>query len=98
MSVKKMAEPKMKFGKKLKDCKMSTTSHRWEVQVGQETRGSQGNVGDPSIDSGNLDQSFLLVLRQCQVPGGPAQKKVSSITGQIPNFHAASLKPCLPIP
>lgn len=98
MSIQKIAEPKMKFGKKLKDCKMSVTSHRWEVQVGQETQGRQREAGDPSVDPGNLDQSFLLALRQCQVPGGPAQWEDSSIMGYIPNFHAARLKPCLSIP
>lgn len=87
-----MAVPKMKFGKRLKDCKMSSTSRRWEVRAGQETQSRQGEVGgNPSDDPGSLDQSFFLALRQCQV-----QREVSSIMGYIPNFHTARLSPaCL---
>lgn len=77
MSVQKMAEPKMTFGKRLKDCKMSC----YEPQMGgagwagnsEQTRRSRG---DPSDDPGSLDQSFSLALRQCQV-----QREVSSIMG-----------------
>lgn len=96
MSVQKMTEPKMKFGKKRKDCKMSVMSHRWRCRLGRKLGVDKEKWGDPSVDPGNLDQSFLLALRQCQVPGSQVQREVSSITGQIPNFHAA--KPCLSIP
>lgn len=65
-----------------------------KLRADKEKWGAGG--GNPSVGPGSFDQSFLLTLRQCQVPGGPAQREVSSVTGQIPNFHAT--KPCLSIP
>lgn len=41
MSIQKMAEPKMKFGKKLKDCKMSVMSHRWRCRLGRKLRADE---------------------------------------------------------